>query len=138
MIKDCTKCGVPTEFKEDHKSRQGYWCKQCRSKASVQSAMLHRDTKRKNNNAYQSRISGQRAHSTAAWRANHPEKKAAHQAIQTALRNGGLLKKPCEVCGNIIRIHAHHDDYEQPLNVNWLCHTHHMARHSMLKARAEK
>jgi len=135
MIKDCTKCGTPTEFKDDHNKRQGHWCKPCRSKASVESAKRNRDVKRKNNNAYQSRISGQRAQATAKWRSNHPEKKAAHQAIQTAVRNGTLTKQPCEVCGIVERIHAHHDDYGQPLQVNWLCHSHHMERHAMLKAR---
>lgn len=135
MIKDCTKCGTPTEFKDDHNKRQGYWCKACRSKASVESAKRNREVKRKNNNAYHSRISGERAQATAAWRSNHPEKKAAHQAIQTAVRNGTLTKQPCEVCGIVERIHAHHDDYGQPLQVNWLCHTHHMERHAMLKAR---
>ena len=135
MIKDCTKCGTPTEFKDDHNKRQGYWCKACRSKASVESAKRNREVKRKNNNAYHSRIADKRAKATAAWRANHPEKKAAHQAIQTAVRNGTLTKQPCEVCGAANRIHAHHDDYGQPLQVNWLCHAHHMELHAMLKAR---
>ena len=135
MIKDCTKCGTPTEFKDDHNKRQGYWCKPCRSKASVESAKKHRETKRKNNNAYSARNSSNRSEATAKWRANHPEKKAAHQAVQTAVRNGKLIKQPCEVCGSIKGIHAHHDNYEKPLKVNWLCHTHHMDRHAMLKAR---
>ena len=138
MIKDCTKCGTPAEFKDNHNKRQGYWCKSCRSKASASSAAKHRETKRKNNNAYHARISGQRAAATAKWRANHPEKKAAHQAVQTAIRNGSLQKMPCEVCNSTNRIHAHHDDYLKPLDVNWLCHTHHMERHAMLKAREAK
>lgn len=135
MIRDCTKCGTPTEFKDDHNKRQGYWCKVCRSKASVESAKRNRDVKRKSNNAYHSRISGERAKATATWRANHPEKRMAHQAVQSAVRNGTLIKQPCEVCGAEHRIHAHHDDYDQPLHVNWLCHVHHMERHAMLKAR---
>ena len=36
MIKNCTKCGTPTEFGVSHNSRQGYWCKPCRSKASAE------------------------------------------------------------------------------------------------------
>jgi hypothetical protein len=135
MIKDCTKCGNPTEFKDDHNKRQGYWCKVCRSKASVESAKIHRETKRKNNNAYSARNSANRSEATAKWRANHPEKRNAHQVVQTAIRNGTLKKQPCEICGSIKAIHAHHDDYEKPLKINWLCHSHHMQRHAMLKAR---
>ena len=137
MIKDCTKCKTQTEFKDDHDKRQGYWCKSCLSKASVDWAKRNREAKRKNNNAYFSRISGKRSKATATWRANHPEKKAAHQAVQSAVRNGTLTKQPCEVCKSTERIHAHHDDYSQTLKVNWLCHSHHMEHHAMLKERAK-
>ena len=135
LIKQCTKCGESSEFKSDHDSRQGYWCRACRSKASVESARRHREVKRKNNNAYHTRISGKRAQATARWRSNHPEEKSAHQSVQTAVRNGTLVKQACEVCGSTENVHAHHDDYSQPLQVNWLCHRHHMERHAMLKAR---
>lgn len=135
MIRSCTKCGAETEFRDDHNKRQGYWCKACRSKASVESARRHRETKRKNNNAYLARISGDRAVRTASWRANHPEKRAAHQAVQTAIRNETMAKQACQVCG-ADKVHAHHEDYSKPLEVMWLCHTHHMQRHAMLKARA--
>ena len=138
MIKNCTKCGTPTEFGVSHNSRQGYWCKPCRSKASVESAARHRERKRKNNNAYHARNSSNRAAATSAWRANHPEKKAAHQYVQTALRNGTLVRLPCEICGDTVRIHAHHDDYSEPLAVKWLCHAHHMKHHAMLKARGQQ
>ena len=135
MNRSCSKCAAPTEFPQDHNARQGYWCKACRSRASVESARRHRDTKRLHNNAYSARNSGNRAYATATWRANHPEKRSAHQSVQTAVRNGSLAKKSCDVCGIAVRIHAHHDDYSRPLDVVWLCHTHHMDRHAMLKAR---
>lgn len=135
MIKKCTRCGSVNEFPEDHPKRKGYWCKPCLSSAAVESAKRNRETKRKNNNAHSARTSSERAEATAKWRANHPEKRAAHQAVQTALRNGSLTKQPCEVCGGVERIHAHHDDYANQLGVNWLCHTHHMQRHAMLEAR---
>ena len=135
MIRNCSKCNIETEFPESHKSRQGYYCKPCRSKASVESAKKHRERKRRNNNAYSSKNSANRAFKTAAYRVNNPEKKNAHQAVQTAIRNGSLIKQPCVVCASTKRIHAHHDDYSQKLDVTWLCHTHHIERHAMLKAR---
>lgn len=135
MIRPCSKCGVVTEFREPHNIRQGYWCKPCRSLASVESAKRHRETKRRNNNAYSSRNSANRSEKTAAYRLNNPEKKAAHQAVQTAVRNGSMIPMPCCVCGSQ-RSHAHHEDYSKPLEVIWLCHSHHMERHSMLKARS--
>ncbi len=136
MIRDCSRCGTSTTFPTTHLPRRGYWCGPCRSKASVESARKHRDRKRKNNNAYSARTSAKRALQTAAYRASHPDRRAAHQAVQTALRNGSLVKKACSVCGQS-KAHAHHDDYTKPLAVLWLCHTHHMERHAMLKARNE-
>lgn len=59
---------------------------------------------------------------------NEPEKIAARYAVSNAIRDGRLVKQPCEVCGKE-NAHGHHEDYSKPLEVNWLCHTHHMERH---------
>lgn len=69
----------------------------------------------------------------ANWRRANPNKYAAHIAVQRALTSGTLNKQPCEVCGaseaDGVRIDAHHDDYRKPLNVRWLCRTHHSRLH---------
>lgn len=64
----------------------------------------------------------------------HPEQTLAIGKVYTALKNGLLIKKPCEVCGNINGIHGHHDDYTKPLDVIWLCSEHHRERHRYLKS----
>ena len=46
-----------------------------------------------------------------------------------AIRNGDLVRQPCEVCGTTRNINAHHDDYEKPLEVRWLCASHHVRHH---------
>jgi len=33
------------------------------------------------------------------------------------------------VCGSSEYIHAHHDDYDKPLDVRWLCAAHHKQWH---------
>ena len=40
-----------------------------------------------------------------------------------------LDPKPCEICGSEKKVEAHHDDYNKPLEVNWLCRKHHLALH---------
>lgn len=40
-----------------------------------------------------------------------------------------LERKPCEVCG-ATKVEAHHDDYEKPLEVRWLCKQHHSEVHT--------
>jgi hypothetical protein len=50
-------------------------------------------------------------------------------AVNNAIRDGRLTKQPCEVCGNMDKVHAHHDDYSKPLAVRWLCPKHHAEWH---------
>jgi hypothetical protein len=51
----------------------------------------------------------------------------AHGEVADALGRGALKREPCEVCG--ARAEAHHDDYSKPLEVRWLCRTHHRRWH---------
>lgn len=60
----------------------------------------------------------------ARMRNNHPERHAARNAVNNAIRDGRLVRMPCEVCGREDS-QAHHDDYAKPLEVRWLCRPHH-------------
>lgn len=62
-------------------------------------------------------------------RARNPLRSLAHSAVSNALRAGRLKKCPCEVCG-LEEVDAHHDDYSKPLDVRWLCRTHHCEHHA--------
>ena len=44
------------------------------------------------------------------------------------IRMGRLVRKPCEVCGEL-KVEAHHDDYHKPFEVRWLCGKHHREHH---------
>lgn len=134
----CPRCKATIEVTASMVKRKKYTCGPCESQMAVDWARRNRERKRASNNRYIAARSGERAARTAAWRTNHPEKWRAHQAVQTALRNGTLTKRPCEVCGSTVRIHGHHDDYSKPLEVIWLCHSHHMERHAMLAARTQE
>jgi len=48
--------------------------------------------------------------------------------VQSAIKSGKLKKDCCEVCGNK-KVDAHHDDYNFPFEVRWLCRTHHALWH---------
>lgn len=60
-------------------------------------------------------------------------KKRAQAAARYAIKSGRLQRLPCEVCG-VTPTEAHHDDYSQPLNVRWLCPTHHREHHAAERA----
>ena len=50
------------------------------------------------------------------------KKKNAHLAIYRAIKSGELIKsKVCEVCGLGGKIQGHHEDYDDPLSVVWVC-----------------
>ena len=47
-----------------------------------------------------------------------------------AIKCGKLIEEPCEVCGEVDHVHAHHDDYAKPMDIRWLCSVHHKQWHS--------
>lgn len=57
------------------------------------------------------------------------ERRRAHVAAGCALAAGKLIRQPCEVCGSGRYVEAHHDDYAKPLDVRWLCKSHHRQHH---------
>ena len=67
-----------------------------------------------------------------AWRSEDKRRGAAHSAVSRAIRKGTLVRSCCERCGNPKSV-AHHEDYDRPLDVNWLCQPCHKQRHKELK-----
>lgn len=55
-------------------------------------------------------------------------KKDIHNLTNSATRLGILDRQPCEVCG-VTKVDAHHDDYNKPMEVRWLCRKHHNEHH---------
>jgi ribosomal protein S27AE len=66
-----------------------------------------------------------------AWRAEDSRRVLAHSAVARAIRNGDLVRQPCVRCGETKSL-AHHEDYDQPLAVMWLCQPCHKQRHKEL------
>lgn len=46
-------------------------------------------------------------------------------------RRGKIQIMPCEVCGSN-NAEMHHDFYEKPLSVRWLCRYHHIKHHNSI------
>lgn len=67
-----------------------------------------------------------------------PTLRPKHEArwmLQRAVAAQRIKRQPCEQCGATGNIHGHHDDYDRPLEVRWLCLSCHSAIH-MAKAGA--
>lgn len=61
-------------------------------------------------------------------RKNFPKQVIARKKVSSAVYYGTLSKYPCEVCGDK-KSQGHHEDYDKPLEVNWLCDSHHKELH---------
>lgn len=70
---------------------------------------------------------------TKAWRAEDKNRQKAHNMVSRAIKNGKLIKQPCCRCNNLKSL-AHHEDYEKPLDVMWLCQPCHKQRHKEIDA----
>jgi len=128
--KECFKCNAVKPLSEFYIHKQmadGYLnkCKDCSRKYGKEHRILNidrlRDYDRKRGNrqgyAY-----------IKEFRAKYPKKYKAHTMVNNAVRDGRMKKMPCEICDNE-QTHGHHDDYDFPLNVRWLCVVHHHEWH---------
>lgn len=117
--KTCTKRDV----RENRLKRQDYYREYERSRASLPHRVAAREQ-------YAKTPEGRAACNSAkrAYLDRNPVKRAAHIAVWNAIRDGRVSRQPCEVCGEQ-KAHAHHDDYSKPLDVRWLCTTHHSEWH---------
>lgn len=67
------------------------------------------------------------------WRWDNPEKVNAHNITNRAIQNGKLIRSVfCEECGLPKLTQAHHEDYNKPLDVDWLCYECHKAKHVII------
>lgn len=60
-------------------------------------------------------------------------KRLAQQAVTQAVREGRLVRRPCEIhnCPHPLSgVVAHHDNYSFPLRVRWMCRSHHVSFHA--------
>jgi hypothetical protein len=66
-------------------------------------------------------------------RERHPEKVRARTALSVAIHRGKIAKpSQCSVCKRETEskeLHGHHEDYDKPLEVEWLCFACHLAEH---------
>lgn len=132
-MKTCFKCGEVkplTEYYKHGQMKDGHLnkCKTCakqdvhthRHDSSSREKILSYDRERGNRQSIEYRNK---------YKAEYPKKYKAHCMINNAVRNKKLFREPCEICGKE-NTHGHHDDYDKPLNVRWLCAEHHRQWHA--------
>lgn len=129
-MKACFKCRELkplSEFYKNSKMGDGHFnkCKEC-SKTDVKKN--RKDNVEHYRQYDKSRGTRQESQYVKEWRESKPKAYRAHLAVTGAIRNGRMKRLVCEVCGSV-ESHAHHDDYDYPLTVRFLCAPHHTQWH---------
>lgn len=65
------------------------------------------------------------------------KKDCARSYVGVYVRRGKITKEPCVKCGNEDS-QAHHEDYNKPLDVIWLCRECHMELHNVARGTINK
>jgi len=150
--KVCPKCENEKETTGFYKDRAGR-CKRCISDDVKKYYVLNRQNilsaKRKHyrenrrvveRNHYKTdderRLAGVRA--VTKWIRRNPEKKRAHLVVGYKIKKGEMEPEPCKICGSENDLNAHHENYDLPLEVTWLCRSCHFLWHSLLKGWDER
>lgn len=145
----CSRCGEtkpPAGFYKQCDRRDGL-STHCRDCIRIRhNNYENTDGRRGLKKAYRGRIRGsekalarERRHSTA-YRARYPEKDKAKRELNRAVATGQITRPDkCDRCGCVpprgsdgrtaIQGH-HHNGYDKPLDVLWLCHACHNKEHS--------
>lgn len=132
MEKKCFKCGEVKDlsaFYKHPRMADGHLnkCKECNKRDAIRTRKAkidhYREYDRKRGNRLTSEYHKERAK-------KFPKKARAKRMVAYHVRAGNLSRKPCEVCRTTEHIHAHHDDYDKPLEVRWLCAAHHHQWHA--------
>ena len=107
--KTCNKFKNLSEFTRSKRSPSGYEhrCLVCRA-----------DWQRDYNKTHHGRAKHNKI--VKALIDKHPERRRAYYKVFKAIKDGVLVKQPCEIC-TTPKTQAVHTDYTQPLNVRWLC-----------------
>lgn len=130
----CKELKPKSEFYADKRTSDGlkYQCKRCHGITSVQSRNLERH--RTVNREFMRKARAKDPDKFRARERSFCRRKdirvQARAVVNNAVKNG-QLKRPnnCQECGREKRLTAHHNDYNKPLEVRWLCYECHGKYH---------
>jgi len=158
MKKQCFKCGEEkflSDFYKHPGMKDGHLnkCKECNKKDVRKNRSIKLDYYRQYDrdramlpHRVDSRISYSKTEngkkstlkSKKRYRKTNPEKYKAHSVLNNAVQKRKIDKpKTCSMCGKSGRIHGHHHDYSNPLDVVWVCAKCHTEIHKQIEIRNE-
>jgi hypothetical protein len=109
----CDYCGRDKEERQSHynKTKRHFCCRDCYAKFVAERLPREEQNSYGSGNSPEERI----------------KRKNTRSILNHYLRDNHIEKGVCEVCGK--KAEAHHDDYNEPLEIRWLCMKHHREWH---------
>lgn len=118
-MKTCSRCKQSKpydDFYPDRRRKDGHrcYCRGCTREMHqerVNRGLVKRGPRRPRTGAH-----------SRDWRERRPGATRAHNVVAWALKTGKLVRpERCSRCERGGRIEAHHESYDRPLEVEWLC-----------------
>lgn len=152
MSHECRACGDNFTPSAAALKKSNYTCRSCRKiedkerrkrmkllGISISGTKMSKDYYKRHNKEYIKRPEVRKARLAGFYRRMKDPinlyKAKARIMAWSAIKGGKLTRLPCEQCGEV-KVDAHHDDYDKPLEVRWLCRKHHAILHNEEKAEA--
>jgi len=130
VIKSCKVCDKAFDVKLSHFKMEDKNRETCSNKCSGILQAQKRNQEGENNPNWKGGLSEHKMRYKEKQEERYPKKVRARKMVASAKETGKLSEKPCEKCGSEENLQAHHTDYDQPLNVTWLCQEHHIELHN--------
>lgn len=143
--KKCFKCNQIKPFSDYYRHSQMAdkhlnKCKSCTKKdatnhrwANIEKVRIYDNFRaslphrKKRNSAY-----------TKEWRKEFPLRYKAHKQLGNAIKSKKIRKPSfCEICKKKSPLEGHHDDYNKPLKVCWLCCSCHRCLHRDMRMQVQ-
>ena len=150
-MRKCKECGKIKSIEEFYPSQKSY-CKKCHKERTInwqknnperlkihqrniRAKSSYRKKQAKFYRKWYAKHGRKRAknyqEASSLWRKLNPQFAQISHIVQYAIKTG-KIKKPnmCEACKEKRKLIAHHDNYEFPLKVRWLCYSCHKNLHN--------
>lgn len=115
VITKCDYCGIEFETKPSAYARKKRHFCSMKCYAKYREKLLPKEE--------------QPSYGTGYSESERAKRRKARSTFNHYLRDKHIERKTCEVCGE--KAEAHHDDYNKPLDVRWLCFKHHREWHKI-------
>ena len=143
-------CNIEKPLSEFYRNRtkplgRSYYCKSCDDEKKRQKGPCTQrwrkwaERNREHVNAYAREYQRRRrkerpdVYREYAQKRYRDPRERARWELRNAVKAGRITKPDhCEECGQIGRLHGHHEDYARPLEVVWLCPECHRNKHKQV------